>query len=56
MAMALTLKRLGIINRQIYLYDTFSGMSAPSDRDVSYEGANACERFSQTKTSADASN
>lgn len=47
MAMMLTLKMLGDENRDIYLYDTFSGMSTPSDVDVSYHGQNAHEIFSK---------
>lgn len=41
MAMALTLLQLGERDRAIYLFDTFSGMTAPSDRDVDYEGQQA---------------
>jgi predicted O-methyltransferase YrrM len=56
MAIALTLKRLGAENRDLYLYDTFSGMSAPSDADVSFiNGAKAHEYFSKTRTSEDTS-
>jgi O-methyltransferase len=55
MAMAISLKKLGIKNRQIYLYDTFSGMSAPSNCDVSFAGDKACERFSEIKTSEESS-
>jgi len=50
MAMALTLKEMGEV-REIYLYDTFSGMSAPSDVD----GEAAMEMFSKTRTSEDSS-
>jgi O-methyltransferase len=38
MAMALTLQRLGAGDRELFLYDTFQGMSAPTDRDVTVEG------------------
>jgi hypothetical protein len=55
MAMALTLKNLGSENRDLYLYDTFSGMSAPTDVDVSFRGTKAHETFSDTKISEDAS-
>jgi len=41
MAMALALKKLGETRREIYLYDTFSGMSAPTNIDVSYDGESA---------------
>jgi O-methyltransferase len=34
MAMAHELIRLGVPNRRIWLYDTFTGMTAPSDKDV----------------------
>jgi len=50
MAMALTLKELGEV-RELYLYDTFSGMSAPSDVD----GDAAQEIFSKTCTSENSS-
>ena len=55
MAMALTLKKLGSENRDLYLYDTFSGMSTPSDVDISIRGAKAHDKFSKTKISEDAS-
>jgi hypothetical protein len=55
MAMALTLMKLDAENREIYLYDTFSGMSAPGDIDVSNIGTKAHEQFSKSKISADAS-
>jgi len=41
MAMALTLLQLGERNRSLYLFDTFSGMTAPSDADVDYQGQQA---------------
>ncbi|MBI4686392.1 MAG: class I SAM-dependent methyltransferase [Nitrospirae bacterium] len=56
MAIALTLKEMGIEDREIYLYDTFAGMSAPSDADYSIHGYDAREKFSKTKISGDASN
>lgn len=57
MAMALTLKELGNVARDIYLYDTFSGMSAPTDVDISiHYGNKAHEIFSKTKISENASN
>lgn len=56
MAMALTLKNLGTENREIFLYDTFSGMTAPSDMDVSINGTTAHDEFTKTKTSEDSSN
>lgn len=41
MAMALTLLQLEDRSRSLYLFDTFSGMTAPTDRDVDYEGQQA---------------
>lgn len=55
MAMALTLKELGNEDRELYLYDTFSGMIAPSDVDRSIGGTDAREKFSKTKISEDTS-
>lgn len=55
MATALALKGLGIDDRDIYLYDTFSGMPAPGENDVSYYGKKAIDTFNQRKTSEDSS-
>lgn len=41
MMIALTLKQLGITDRDLYLYDTFEGMSAPTEQDVSVIGDKA---------------
>jgi len=41
MAIALTLLQLGDRERSLYLFDTFSGMTPPTDRDVDYEGQQA---------------
>jgi O-methyltransferase len=35
LAMVLTLQELGVRDRDVYLYDTFEGMTAPTERDVS---------------------
>jgi O-methyltransferase len=35
MMMAMTLKQLGVTDRQIYLYDTYEGMTKPTDEDKS---------------------
>lgn len=56
MAVALTLKALGVKDRELYLYDTFSGMSAPTEADVSPFWGKASDTFSRKKTSDDASN
>jgi O-methyltransferase len=41
MLMAHTLLAHGISDRKIYLYDTYEGMSAPSENDVDIKGASA---------------
>ena len=55
MAIALALKELGEENRELYLYDTFSGMSAPTEADISSCWGKASDIFSKTRTSDDAS-
>lgn len=55
MAMALALKKLNDTSRDIYLYDTFSGMSAPADIDISFMGEKANEKFNKLKTSDNSS-
>ncbi len=49
MMVALTLMRLGDTSRKIYLYDTFEGMSEPTEKDISYrnEGAEGEWKSSQ---------
>jgi len=51
MTMALTLKMLNSETRELYLYDTFSGMNAPTDDDILYDGTLAEKKFSETKLS-----
>jgi O-methyltransferase len=41
MMIALTLLKLGVTNRKIYLYDTFEGMSEPTENDVDFRGGDA---------------
>jgi O-methyltransferase len=41
MAAALTLMRLGDTSRDLYLFDTFEGMSAPTEADVMFDGQRA---------------
>lgn len=49
MAMALELSRLGVLDRRIWLYDTFSGMTTPSDLDIEAStGASAQSLLTQT--------
>jgi len=47
-----TLKQYSVINRDIYLYDTFTGMSTPSKED----GIFAHEKFKELQTGEDKSN
>ncbi len=46
MMIALTLLQNKIKNRKIFLYDTFEGMSAPSEKDVSFAGETAAALLS----------
>jgi O-methyltransferase len=55
MAVAKTLLRCGCNDREIYLFDTYEGMPAPSNNDVSITGASATEEFSRRRISEDAS-
>ena len=41
MMVALTLMKLGDKSRKIYLYDTFEGMSEPTEKDISYKQEDA---------------
>jgi O-methyltransferase len=41
MMMALTLKSLGVTNRDIVLFDTFQGMTPPGQEDIDHEGKTA---------------
>lgn len=43
MAIAETLLKLGISDRNLYLYDTFSGMTAPTKEDNNYQEQTAAE-------------
>ena len=47
MAAALTLLRLGIRDRDLYLYDTFAGMPPPSEADTTRSGESAADLLAQ---------
>jgi O-methyltransferase len=47
MAAALTLLRLGVTDRELYLYDTFSGMPPPSEVDTTRSGVRAADLLAQ---------
>lgn len=49
MTAALTLLRLGDTERELFLYDTFEGMSKPTDADSSLDGASASELLETTE-------
>lgn len=48
MAAALTLLDEGDRERELYLYDTFEGMSEPTEEDRSYDGVSAEEQLKNT--------
>lgn len=45
LAAALTLDKLGVDNRELYLFDTFTGMTKPSEEDVDIRGGRAREVY-----------
>ncbi len=45
MLAALTLKKMNRTDKSIYLYDTFSGMSEPTDKDISLHGRSSVEKW-----------
>ena len=55
MAAALALKELGDVSRELFLYDTYDGMSAPTAEDVDVAGQSAEMKFSQRQLSEDSS-
>lgn len=44
-AVARTLDALGVHDRELYLYDTFEGMTEPTENDVRYDGVSAAEQY-----------
>lgn len=44
-AVARTLDAMGVHDRELYLYDTFEGMTEPTDKDRSHDGRPAAERL-----------
>jgi O-methyltransferase len=49
MAVAYTLAGLGVSDRQLYLFDTYEGMSPPTGADVSCSGKPATAVYDQTR-------
>lgn len=52
MAAALTLLERGDTARELYLFDTFEGMSPPGSRDVSHDGKAASELLAAPRSTA----
>jgi hypothetical protein len=49
MVMAMTLKKLSVTDREIYLFDTFEGMTPPSEKDEDFRGVKAIQQLNQEK-------
>lgn len=49
LAMVLTLQDEGVQDRDIWLYDTFEGMTAPTERDVSPYGGSALDAWRKAR-------
>jgi O-methyltransferase len=49
MIIALTLKKLGVNNRTIYMYDTYEGMSEPTDNDKDIHGGSAEQQLNSAQ-------
>jgi O-methyltransferase len=55
MAAAKTLVDIGAADRDIYLFDTFEGMTKPTEADLDVQGLKAADEFERTKTGEDSS-
>ncbi|MFN9630892.1 MAG: TylF/MycF/NovP-related O-methyltransferase [Cyanobacteriota bacterium] len=51
MAAALTLLQEKDVSRRLYLFDTYTGMTMPTDRDVSIDGSLAKDQFPRDQSS-----
>lgn len=49
MAVARTLRSAGVTDRELYLFDTFDGMTAPTEADADFRGRPAQARFWRTR-------
>jgi hypothetical protein len=56
MAMALELKRLGVKDRTIWLYDTFAGMTAPTEKDIEATTGESAAHLMETTEVGDGNN
>jgi O-methyltransferase len=52
MAVALTLLRLGVSDRDLYLFDTFAGMTEPTAEDVRHSGESASDLLAGARDDA----
>jgi hypothetical protein len=52
MAMAYALLRRGVSGRMLWLYDTFAGMTAPTAKDVQFDGAPAADLLARSPRDA----
>jgi O-methyltransferase len=52
MAMACALLRRGVSDRTLWLYDTFCGMTPPTERDIQYDGAPAAHLLATSSRDA----
>jgi len=48
MGVALTLLRLGVTDRDLYLFDTFEGMTEPGEQDVKHTGERAADMLAES--------
>jgi hypothetical protein len=48
MAVARTMRDFGVTDRNLYLFDTFEGMSAPTQDDVNFNGESASDLLAQS--------
>lgn len=55
MAIARLLRQHKDLSREIYLYDTFEGMSEPTEKDVAYSGEQAADLLNQSEKEDEAS-
>jgi O-methyltransferase len=55
MAVALTLRQLGVSDVDLYLFDTFEGMTKPAPPDIDYAGVPAEVEFERTRLNHDSS-
>lgn len=50
LAVAKTLVRLNNFSKELYLFDTFEGMTSPAENDVDWMGAQAFKKYQVTKS------